>query len=100
MVVLFLGVGVWVICFPIQKVWLRCISLCSQLFLTHLCVAVAHRFGQLPLFNKVLAEYATVFKNDGTCTLAQRIHQNVIKTGAPLSPLAWHANLWKPGDTF
>ena len=39
------------------------------------------RFGQLQLFNNVVNEYTSVFKQDSTYTLVQRIHQNVIKTG-------------------
>jgi len=47
----------------------------------YLQLTSAVRFGQLPLFNKVLTEHAAAFKQDATFTLAQRIHQNVIKTG-------------------
>eukprot|EP00668_Euglena_longa_P048315 GGOE01065383.1.p2 GENE.GGOE01065383.1~~GGOE01065383.1.p2 ORF type:complete len:386 (+),score=172.35 GGOE01065383.1:40-1197(+) len=53
----------------------------AQALHPYLQLTSAVRFGQLPLFNKVLAEYAAVFKKDATYTLVQRIHQNVIKTG-------------------
>jgi len=47
----------------------------------YLQLTSAVRFGQLQLFNKVLEDFAPVFKKDSTYTLVQRIHQNVIKTG-------------------
>jgi|EP00670_Eutreptiella_braarudii_P002558 26S proteasome regulatory subunit N3 len=47
----------------------------------YLQLTSAVRFGQLQLFNNVVNEYTSVFKQDSTYTLVQRIHQNVIKTG-------------------
>lgn len=49
----------------------------------------AVRSGDLQSFSKVIAEFSSVFRRDGTFTLVRRLRQNVIRTGVRMLSLAY-----------
>lgn len=49
----------------------------------------AVRSGDLQSFSKVITEFVSVFRRDGTYTLIRRLRQNVIRTGVRMLSLAY-----------
>lgn len=61
----------------------------ERAFQPYLELVRAVRGGDLGAFSRVVAHHEPTFRNDGTYTLARRLHQNVIRTGVRMLSLAY-----------